>query len=669
MRKIITEEAKNAIYNAIRIEEVIGDFVQLRRNGAAYKGLCPFHNEKTPSFIVTPAKGIFKCFGCGAGGDAVAFIKKHENINYGEALLYLAKKYNIEVEEKEWTPEQIQLLKEKEAIYTVLNFAKDYFIDYQNNTDEGKSLGLSYWKERQFSPSVIEKFQLGFAPSDRTTFQKAAAKSGYTIDNLIHAGLVTVKEDGSTSDKFHGRAIFPIHNFSGKVIAFGGRILSSKADSRTPRYLNSPETEVFHKSDIVYGLYFAKNAIRKEDRCFLVEGYTDVISLYQAGIENVVSSSGTSLTSGQIQLIGKLTQNITVIYDGDSAGIKAAFRSVPLLLNEGMSVRIVILPPEDDPDSFAKNHSRQECIEFIEQNEKSFVEFKTHFLLKEVGNDILKRSKVADEIASDVACVTDPITRALYVRECALILEVPEDVFANKVATTVRKKYHEARAKAEKQEKQAEMAETVAFVDHEPAPHPQFFHPPFAIIDHVEKAILKLLVNYGSEIIHQKAKDFEQTKQLDSMRVDQFIIKDLIDDKLFFANKLHHKFFMEYMNYADKYQNDIGRHLQEHPTKAVRELYVELLDIPAQCSPKWEAGRIQSYIRPIDSPGALHEDALRTVKTLKVVKLKKLLNKKINELKAAAPDDEAILLYECADLTQRIKKIEAIVGVVYRSVL
>ena len=361
---MITQNTIDEIFNTAKIEEVVGDFVYLKKRGANYTGLCPFHNEKTPSFVVSPAKGIFKCFGCGESGNAVSFIMKHEQLAYPEALKYLAQKYNIEIEETEQTDEQKQQQSKRESLYLVSQFANQWFQEQLHNTDEGKAIGLSYFKERGFTDETIETFQLGYSPSGKDKLTKAALEKGYQLEYLTETGL-TIQKGDYTFDRFHDRVMFPIHNLSGRVVGFGGRVL--KKNEKTAKYLNSPESDIYHKSKIVYGIYFAKKSITQKDNCYLVEGYTDVISLYQKGIQNVVSSSGTSLTEDQIRLIKRYTQNITILYDGDPAGIKASFRGIDMILAEDMNVKVLLFPEGDDPDSFAQKHSTEELEEFLTQ--------------------------------------------------------------------------------------------------------------------------------------------------------------------------------------------------------------------------------------------------------------------------------------------------------------
>ncbi len=663
---MIKPEVIEDILNSARVEEVVGDFVRLTKRGVNHIGLCPFHNEKTPSFSVNAAKGIFKCFGCGVGGDSVGFIMKHENCSYVEALRYLAGKYNIEIKEEEQTPSQIKELNEREALYAVSTFAKDYFSKNLAETEEGKSLGLSYFKERGFSLKTIEKFQLGYALQEKDACTQHALKSGYSIHNLEKAGLSIVKENNYYLDRFRGRVIFPIHNFSGKVIGFGGRILSSVPNAA--KYINSPETSIYHKSDVLYGLYVAKTAIKKEDRCLLVEGYTDVISLYQSGIENVVASSGTSLTVGQIKLIRKLTDNITIIYDGDSAGIKAALRGISLILQEGMNVRIVLLPEGEDPDSFARNNTREDCLAYIEQHEESFIQFKTNLLLKDVGNDPIKKARLVNDIAGDISLIKDLIMRSVFIKECSNLLDVPEETLAQAVSKLRIKSYYDERSKEKEQPSSEEEKQLLveAVTSHE-APLANI--PLESIKIHaIERVILQLLVNRGEDIAYVRRYDQEQENELLEIRLDQFIFDDLCNDGIVFENELYRRFFEIYADIAERQHQNIVAALRQHEDENIRKLCIELTDIPMQESPLWESDRIKSYIRCIhnDESKSL-EDVIRTIQMLKLVKIRSFKDKKQEELKQVLQEeDELFLLHEIRELNAKIIEMESVLGTAYR---
>lgn len=419
------------ILDAANIVDVVSEFVTLRKRGINMVGLCPFHSDKTPSFYVSPSKNICKCFACGEGGTAVHFIMKHEQLSYVEALKFLAKKYNIEVQERELSESERKAQSIRESLLIVNTYAQQYFSKVLHQHPEGKSIGLSYFKERGFKDEIIEKFQLGYSLEQKDAFYQEAIKAGYKKEYLEQTGLIIAKDDGYVADRFRGRVMFPVHTLSGKVVAFGGRVL--RKDEKTAKYVNSPESEIYHKSRELYGLFFAKQAIVKSDRCFLVEGYTDVISMHQSGIENVVASSGTALTHGQIKLIHRFTNNITVIYDGDAAGIKAALRGIDLLLEEGINVKVVLLPEGEDPDSFSRKQSAASFIQYIEDNQSDFIRFKTNLLIGEAGNDPIKRSRLISDIVQSVAVIPDNIARSVYIRECSVMLEIDEAILINEV--------------------------------------------------------------------------------------------------------------------------------------------------------------------------------------------------------------------------------------------
>ena len=428
---MIDQPTIDRILDAANIVDVVSEFVTLRKRGINYVGLCPFHTDKTPSFYVSPAKNICECFACGEGGTAVHFIMKHEQLNYFDALRYLAKKYNIEIQERELTDKEKQRKSDRESMLIVNSWAQQYFTTQLYEHVEGKTVGLRYFAERGFREDTIRKFQLGYSLDKRDALYKEATKNGYKKEFLEKTGLVIAYDNGGVNDRFRGRVIFPVHTLSGKVVAFGGRVL--KKDEKTAKYVNSPESEIYHKSNELYGIYFAKQAIVKEDRCFLVEGYTDVISMHQAGIENVVASSGTALTQGQIRLIHRFTSNITVLYDGDAAGIKAALRGIDLLLEDGMNVKVVLLPDGEDPDSFARKHNASQFSEFIKQSETDFIRFKTRLLLDDAGTDPIKRSALITDIIRTVAIIPDNIARSIYIRECSAMMEIDEQVLLNEV--------------------------------------------------------------------------------------------------------------------------------------------------------------------------------------------------------------------------------------------
>lgn len=496
----IPKETLDKIHQSIDIVEVISDFVSLKKKGHYYSACCPFHDEKTPSFSVTPAKGIYKCFGCGKAGDAIQFVMEIEGLNYIEAMKFLAGKYGIEVKDEAPTPEEVIQQNERDSLFIALNYAKNFYHDKLLNNDEGQAIGLSYFKERGFSEETIKKFELGYSLNEWDSFYNQAIKSNYQLDILQKAGLILHKENANDSknvkyyDRFRGRVIFPIHNVTGKVIAFGARIL--KADKNQPKYINSPETEVYHKSKILYGISQAKQGIRQEDNCFLVEGYTDVISLHQAGIENVVASSGTSLTKEQIKLIQRYTNNITVLYDGDPAGIKASLRGIDMILEEGMDVNVVIFPDNDDPDSYVRKIGGVEFKNFIRASKKDFITFKTELVLKEAGNDPLKKAEVIKDIIMSISKIPDSIKRAVFFKQCSNVLDIDEG--------TLIAEFNKIHIKERQQQKKKE--------DFDEPPADLFMDPlmeemtkpstdEINVVQLQEREIVRLLINFGDRSI------------------------------------------------------------------------------------------------------------------------------------------------------------------------
>ena len=453
---MIDQATIDRILDAAQIVDVVSDFVTLRKRGVNYVGLCPFHNEKTPSFSVSPSKGVCKCFSCGKGGNAVHFIMEHEQLSYYEALKWLAKKYNIEIKERELTKEEKQSQSLRESLFLVNQFAAEYFQDVLCNNIDGQSIGMTYFRQRGFRDDIIKKFQLGYCTEAKDALARIAIQKGYKQELLLKTGLCYMKDDGKTiRDRFWGRVIFPVHNITGKVVAFGGRVLSAATKNVQMKYVNSPESEIYHKSKELYGIYFAKQSIIRQDRCFLVEGYTDVISMHQSGIENVVASSGTALTSDQIRLIHRFTNNITVLYDGDGAGIKASIRGIDMLLEEGMNIKVCLLPDGEDPDSFARKHNATEYQAYINNNEVDFIRFKTNLLMEEAGKDPIKRAELISSIVKSISVIPDSIVRSVYIRECSQLLKMDEKVLVDATAKLIEQAV-ENKAKEEERKRQRE---------------------------------------------------------------------------------------------------------------------------------------------------------------------------------------------------------------------
>lgn len=486
---MISKTTIDQVYETARLEEVIGDFVQLKKSGSNFKGLSPFTDERTPSFMVSPVKQIWKDFSSGKGGNVVAFLMEHEHFTYPEAIKYLAKKYNIEVEETEQTDEQKEQADERESMYLVSEYAQKYFTETLWESEPGKAIGLTYFKERGFTDETIKKFGLGYSLDEWEAFTKTALDNGYQLEFLEKTGLTIVKEQaGGESrrfDRFKGRVMFPIHSMSGRVLGFGGRILTN--DKKAAKYLNSPESEIYHKSKVLYGIYYAKQAIAKEDNCFLVEGYTDVIQMYQRGVENVVSSSGTALTPEQIRLINRLTKNITVLFDGDAAGLRASLRGIDLILEQGMNVKVCTFPEGEDPDSFAKNNTCEDLVQYLDENAKDFIQFKTSLLAEEAANDPIKRADTVRDIVNSISKIPDRIQQEIYVQECAKIMQISEDVLYNTLAQIDKKHQTDASKKVKKEQKAFEVVKNDAVVEKVDVQY------------ELERKIIEVLLLYGNQ--------------------------------------------------------------------------------------------------------------------------------------------------------------------------
>ncbi len=564
------------IIDTAEITEVVQDFVNLKKRGVNYLGLCPFHNEKTPSFTVSPSKGIYKCFGCGKGGNVVNFIMEHEHLSYPEALKYLAKKYHIEVVEKELTAEEIQEQNERDSLLVVTKFANVYFQDKLHNNTEGRAIGLSYFKERGFRDDIIKKFELGYSLDVKDAFTINAKEKGYKIDFLEKTGLTIVKENG-TYDRFRGRVIFPIHSLSGNVTGFGGRILQKEA--KAAKYLNSPESDIYHKSRVLYGMYFAKKSITQLDKCYLVEGYTDVISMHQSGIENVVASSGTSLTVEQIRLIKRFTPNVTIIYDGDPAGLKASLRGIDLVLEQGLNVKVLLLPEGEDPDSFAKSHSASELVDFIEENEEDFITFKTRLLYNEAKNDPVKRANLISDIVRSIAVIPETIIRTVYIKECSNILDIDEKVLYGEINKIRRKNFEK--------EHRREISPDQSFKAASPTV-PSFVDDVYS--EAQEKEIIRLLLHYADNILYTYQEDkYDEPR---NVTVAEYIISEILNDDLEFKNLMYKQIFQEYLEAlnADKALDD--KHFIYHSDPEISKLAADLLSSSYTLSKIFKKGGI-----------------------------------------------------------------------------
>jgi len=540
---LIPKETIDLIFETARIDEVVGDFVHLKKRGVNLLGNCPFHDEKTPSFTVSPAKGIYKCFGCGKGGNSVNFVMDHEHFTYPEALKYLANKYNIFIEEIVRTPEQEEAANDRESMFIVSNTANEYFQEQLFNSDEGRAIGLSYFKERGFREGTLKKFQLGYSPEKSDAFSTHALKEGYKIEFLEKTGL-TIPKESRNYDRFHGRVMFPIRSLSGRVLGFGGRIL--KSNVKAAKYLNSPESEIYHKSKVLYGMYYAKNSIVKKNRCLLVEGYTDVISMHQSGIENVVASSGTSLTIDQIKLVKRFTNNITLLFDGDAAGLKAALRGVNLILEEGLNVKVVTFPDGEDPDSYAKKVSSEELENYINSEAKDFIEFKCSLLLEEAKEDPVKRAELIKDVAATIALIPDHVSRTVYAQTSSKILGIEEQVVFASIE----------QSRSGKSTNSSKPMQVVS--------SPKQRVKPEALSTNLEEStLIRLLVIYGTYALHfeyeNEAGEEEETK----MSAAEFIISELNEDDIQFTHPSYSKVY-----------NEITAHIQEHNSIPEQKYFV-----------------------------------------------------------------------------------------------
>ena len=545
---MITRETIDKVFETARVEEVIGDFVQLKRAGSNYKGLSPFSDERSPSFMVSPVKQIWKDFSSGKGGSVVTFLMEHEHFTYPEAIRFLANKYNIEIEETETSQEDKIEANEKESMYLVSEFAKTYFHDTLLNTEEGKAIGLSHFKERGFTNETIAKFGLGYSPETWDAFTKEGLSKGYQLDYLEKVGLTILREDGKHFDRFKGRVMFPIQSLSGRNLGFGGRILTN--DKKAAKYLNSPESEIYHKSKVLYGIFHAKQAIAKQNNCYLVEGYTDVIQMHQAGVENVVASSGTALTPDQIRLINRLTKNITVLFDGDAAGLRASVRGIDLILEEGMNVKVCTFPDGDDPDSFAKKNSYEDLVSYLENNAKDFIQFKASLLMDEANNDPIKKADLIRDMVVSISKIPDRIKREIYIQECSRIMDISEQVLLNTLAQLVQKDISEAGKKLKQEQKAFEVVKNEPLVQHEKV----------NIVYELERKIIEMLLLYGSQeadfddFILKANEDGEMIEEKESSteKVHRRIYLSLQEDEVELANPLFKELYNDLISYYNQ---------------------------------------------------------------------------------------------------------------------
>jgi DNA primase len=608
---VITRETIDEIKNRIDIVDVIGDFVSLKRSGQNYKALSPFANEKTASFFVVPSKGIFKDFSSGKGGDAITFVMEHEKMSYAEALKYLAKKYGVDIKEQQVQDNDVQ--NERDSLYIVMNFAKDYYKDLLHNHDEGKGIGLSYFRERGFNDRTIDKFELGYCLNEWDGLMKHATSKGYSEEALEKAGLIIKKDDHKKYDRFRGRVVFPVQNLAGKVIAFGARILTKEKDQ--PKYINSPETEIYHKSNVLYGLYQAKNAIRKDEFCYLVEGYTDVISLHQSDIENVVASSGTALTEEQIRMMRRFTENVTVLYDGDAAGIKAAVRGIDLVLKGGLNVRIVLLPDGEDPDSFSKKMGSTELKKYLLDHTQDFISFKIGLYSKEAANDPIKKAEAIREIVSSISVIPDPIKRSVYIQETSRLLGISETVLLselNKILIGERNK------KIQERITENPVQEPLESVVENQASRTDLS----TLIQMQEREALRLLLNYADS-------HYEEQKLVD------FMLTEL--EEVEFSNPVYNKIYSMFREAATRNEVVDTMYFMEHGSTEVKNIVADLT------TPRYEASEHWSEKYHIYFPREkelIHDLAYTNVLRLKFRLIQKLMEDNLSEMKKISDDSD-----------------------------
>lgn len=668
---MISRSTIDRVFETARVEEVIGEFVQLKKAGSNFKGLSPFVDEKSPSFMVSPVKQIWKDFSTGKGGNAISFLMEHEHYTYPEAIKWLAKKYNIEIEETEQSSEEKAQMNERESMFLVSTYAKDYFHDIMLNSNKGKAIGLSYFKERGFRDDIIKTFELGYCLDEWDAFTKAALAKGYDLKYLASTGLTIVKENRQF-DRFKGRVLFPIHSMSGRILGFGGRILT--ADKKAAKYLNSPESDIYHKSKILYGLFQAKKEIAKQDNCYLVEGYTDVISFHQSGIENVVASSGTALTSDQIRLVNRLTKNITVLFDGDAAGIRASIRGIDLILEQGMNVKVVQFPDGEDPDSFAKSHSNEELKKYLEDSAQDFINFKVSLLLKDSNNDPIKKAGVIRDIVMSISKIPDGIQREVYVQECARIMDISERVLFSELAQIIAKGVQE-KNKVSRQQNNTQQDPN--------APPPEYFLAQeqaqmgvvkggivsLEKIDEIskfEKEIIKILLLHGNkeaEFIEEIESEDEEGKILLTSRkynnnVSAEIYVHLQDDEMEFTNTIFQEIYTEIihqLNQSEKLEiNALVNHQNKEIASTVTSILMDEDEEKYQLS-DWEGQNIEVKM------ALLSKQVNDVVFNLRRV----LIGKKIEELIKEATGEIAIDLETVKGYTSlRIRLFEKLNRVV-----
>jgi DNA primase len=614
---MIDQTTINRVFDAVDIVDVIQDFVSLKKRGANYTACCPFHDEKTPSFSVSQSKGIFKCFGCGKAGNAVTFVQLHENISYIEALKYVAKKYGIEINERELTADEQRQNDDRESILVALDYARQQFTKNLQETDEGTSIGLSYFKERGFSQATVNQFQLGYSMRNLSSFVKTAIAAGYKKEFLVKAGLCFERESGEPLDFFAGRVMFPIHSVTGRVIGFGARTLS--VEKNIAKYKNSPESVVYVKNKLLYGLFFAKNSIVKKQKCYLVEGYTDVISMYQAGIDNIVASCGTSLTIEQAKLIRRFSPEVTVMYDGDSAGIHASLRGIDILLEEGLTVKVILFPDNEDPDSFARKHSVSEIEDFLTKNEQDFIVFKTNLLLAECQNDPSKKAKVIGDILQSISVIPDSITRMVYVKECARMFDADENTLVEELKRERAKKYYGKEYKDVKpliENKKRQTTDIIPVVSEN--------------CNEEEKELAYFLLKHGDRPLFENSQGGFDTAA-------QYIIGELKKDNILLQNDCYKRIFVEYESLLNQNIDFSIKHFINNIDKQISEFAVNIISDEYELSEIWK--RFGSNLLPEENE--LKHTIPRAITVYKLKILSQVIDKFKEELNTSIANNDS----------------------------
>ena len=665
---MISRSTIDRVFESARVEEVIGEFVQLKKAGSNFKGLSPFTDEKSPSFMVSPVKQIWKDFSTGKGGNSVSFLMEHEHYSYPEALKWLAKKYNIEIEETEQTDEQKEQTNERESMFLVSNFAKDYFHDLMLNTNQGKAIGLSYFKERGFTEETIKKFDLGYCLDQWDNFTNAALTKGYDLKYLGSTGLTIVKEN-KQFDRFKGRVMFPIHSMSGRILGFGGRILT--ADKKAAKYLNSPESDIYHKSKILYGIYQAKKEIAKQDNCFLVEGYTDVISFNQSGIENVVASSGTALTSDQIRLVNRLTKNITVLFDGDAAGIRASIRGIDLILEQGMNVKVVQFPDGEDPDSFAKSHSDIELKEYLDTAAQDFINFKVSLLLKDSNNDPIKKATVIRDIVTSISKIPDGIQREVYVQECSRIMDISERVLFSELAQLLKKEsFQKAKTNSNYNNVDPNQPPPEYFMEQEQAKMGlikggQISSQKIDQLSILENEIIRILLLYGNEeveFIEEVISTDDEGRESTSERKYQNLVSaeiylHLQEDETEFTNPLFQEIYTEMIHQLNQSEKlEIDKFVNNKNTDIATTVTSILMDEEKYELSNWESKSIEVK----SALEALSKAVPDVIFNLRRILIERLVNEFLVEGKEYSNEEkEEIMSYNSLRirLSEKLKRV------------